>query len=129
MGIGETMGEESYCRTTEVLHNAAMKSWLCMMIGARAHYTMPLQLMQMGALARLYTDAWAGPLLRRIRVGPKLLRGFSGRHHPALSNHKVTAFTLNAICRRLLRRSPRTIEEQYLRFIADGREFSQRVNH
>src|SRR3954466_6932105 len=91
--------------------SAVIRRWVCMMIGARAHYTVPLQLLQMGALGRLYTDAWAGPLLRRIRRGPKLLRGLSGRHHPALPNREVTAFTLNAIRRRLLKRIPRTIEE------------------
>src|SRR3954454_23861711 len=99
--------DRQFDRADDCGMSSAMKSWLCMMIGARAHYTVPLQLMQMGTLGRLYTDAWAGPLLRGIRRGPKLLRGLSGRYHPALSSHKVTAFTLNAIRRRLLRSKPR----------------------
>jgi glycosyltransferase involved in cell wall biosynthesis len=43
--------------------------WFCAQIGAREHYAVARALHQTGRLTTLYTDFWAGPLVRRLAVG------------------------------------------------------------
>jgi glycosyltransferase involved in cell wall biosynthesis len=102
------------------------------MIGARAHYVLPVALQRIGALARLYTDAWAGPLLGRARMGPRALQSLAARRHADIPGHAVVAFTANTIRRRLAlairQGGDNCYEEQFHQHIAEGRDFALRVN-
>lgn len=61
-------------------------NWICSQIGAREHYAVPRALHQMGRLGALYTDFWAGPVLRGAArwIPNDGLRSLAGRHHEEL---------------------------------------------
>lgn len=101
---------------------------ICTMIGAREHYALPRALNRLGALSRLYTDVWAGTLLRQLRFGPSLLRSLAARHHPDLPNNKVVAFTTHSLWMQRPRPALKSMEEQYREFAQDGRSFALSVN-
>ncbi|MBI4470312.1 MAG: glycosyltransferase family 4 protein [Acidobacteria bacterium] len=106
--------------------------WIVAQIGAREHYALPRALERLGALGRLYTDAWAGLLLRRARFGPDGLRALANRYHREVPSDKVTAFNARglqqALERSRRRGQPQSVEEQFQQFIVDGRGFALRVN-
>src|SRR6185437_15751856 len=66
-------------------------SWFCAQIGAREHYAVPRALHQTGRLTVLYTDFWAGPLVRRLAFGK--LRSLATRQHQELQNKAETLKT------------------------------------
>src|SRR5437868_5456875 len=106
--------------------------WICTMIGARQHYALPLALHQAGALARLYTDIWAGPLFRRTVVRLPYLSAAGTRYHPGIPRSAVVGFTMPSIRRRLgelaCSNNTASMEELFLAYVRQGRDFSQRVN-
>lgn len=100
--------------------------WVCAQIGAREHYAIPRALFRRGRLGRLYTDAWAGPLLRSAG-GP--LRGLAERYHLELPADRVVSFTPSAVRARLrdLVFPPPDVAAIYNRFLEVGRAFGRRV--
>ena len=54
-------------------------AWICSQIGAREHFAVPRALLQGGKLAALYTDFWAGPIIRKLSAGK--LRPLAARFH------------------------------------------------
>jgi glycosyltransferase involved in cell wall biosynthesis len=58
-------------------------NWFCSQIGAREHYAMPRALHQGGKLDTLFTDFWAGPVVRAAsRLFPlSPLRSLASRFH------------------------------------------------
>ena len=94
--------------------------WSVAQIGAREHYAIPRALHRRGLLGRLYTDAWAGPLLRWVGRGP--LRAMASRSHPELPDERVVSFTATAItagiCDRVF--GPRDVAATYLRHLRTG---------
>jgi glycosyltransferase involved in cell wall biosynthesis len=103
------------------------------MIGARAHYCLPLALHHNHALSRLYTDIWAGPLLRHAGVcGWTAMRSLAARRHPALPTRRVKSFTATMLGRRLIQivrpLSQHDYEGVYFRYIEEGQNFAAKVN-
>lgn len=125
LGTGSAVIER---RAPDSSARTATSPWVCSMIGAREHYSLPRALELQGLLGRFYTDAWAGPVLRRLQWGPHVWRSFAARFHPSLASQKVSAFTGSQIRQQLARRPARSLEEQYLRFRDDGRAFAWQVN-
>jgi len=62
--------------------------WICLQNGAREHYAIPRALKQSGRLRALFTEVWAGWLLRRLAFGP--LRAMAGRYHAGLEQNSKT---------------------------------------
>lgn len=101
--------------------------WVCAQIGAREHYAVPRALHRQGLLASLYTDAWAGPMLRTLGRGP--LRALASRFHPELPDERVVGFTTAALAagiRERLFRS-RDVATTFTRHLQIGEEFGKRV--
>jgi glycosyltransferase involved in cell wall biosynthesis len=106
-------------------HTVASK-WICSQIGAREHFAVPRALHQGGKLVTLYTDFWAGPILRNFSFGK--LRPLAARfhsdfiHQPALVrswNFRALAWELRL--RRKFGQNP------YHGFIEVGQRFARRV--
>jgi glycosyltransferase involved in cell wall biosynthesis len=72
------------------------RTWICSQIGARQHYDFAVSLEKIGALDRLYTDAWTPDLFRARRYRNRLLRGFANRYNSSIPTEKVCAFTLRS---------------------------------
>src|SRR6267142_1119174 len=88
--------------------------WICCQIGAREHYAVPRALHQGGRLAGLYTDFWAGAVVRKLgkqkgesgkqkaesrNPGPtsRAVRSLAGRFHPELSGARVESWNWRAL--------------------------------
>jgi glycosyltransferase involved in cell wall biosynthesis len=101
--------------------------WVCAQIGAREHYAIPRALHRSGLLTRLYTDVWAGPLMRRMGRGP--LRSLAARSHPELPDDRVVAFTAAALGHGIRDRAfgPRDVAAAYARHLRIGEAFGRRV--
>ncbi len=101
--------------------------WVCAQIGAREHYAIPRALHRRRQLARLYTDAWAGPLLRRFGRGP--LRSLASRAHPELPDERVVGFTASAVAESIRDRvfGPRDVAATFTRHLQIGEAFGRRV--
>lgn len=93
-------------------------TWHCAQIGAREHYAIPRALHREERLGRLYTDFWAGSLLRHI--GPAQWRG---RFHEELAEAPVSRFLVRSLIERL-RPAPKNC---YNGFLETGRAFSRAV--
>jgi hypothetical protein len=66
----------------------SVKTWICVQNGAREHYAIPRALKASGRLGALFTEVWAGWLLRRLPFGP--LRAMAGRYHAGLEQNSKT---------------------------------------
>ncbi len=105
-----------------------MKHWICSQIGAREHYAIPRALRETGALDSLYTDFWAGPLMRKLKVSK--LRSMANRCHPDLFNEDVRSWNARALLWEwnLRRRQSRGgTSDKYEGFIEVGRKFATAV--
>jgi len=73
--------------------------WFCSQIGAREHYAVPRVLHRDGRLAALYTDFWAGPLIRGMArcSNLKAFRSFATRFHPELAGAPVTSWNARSL--------------------------------
>ena len=101
-----------------------MRRWICSQIGAREHYAVPRALSRMGKLNILYTDWWAGPLVRKIKF--RQLSSWAGRFHPDLAHENVRSWNLSALGWEagLRRRTKRARSDHYHAFIAVGQKFA-----
>jgi glycosyltransferase involved in cell wall biosynthesis len=102
--------------------------WLCSLIGAREHYAIPRALQRAGVLDTFFTDFWAGPAVRRLRIGK--LRALAARYHPDLAKARVLSWNLRALVwdahlRRCARRGGES--DRYRGFVEVGRRFSRQV--
>lgn len=61
---------------------ASNSQWFCAQIGAREHYAVARTLHKKKQLAALYTDFWAGSVVRQVAGGR--LRSLAARFHPEL---------------------------------------------
>jgi glycosyltransferase involved in cell wall biosynthesis len=73
--------------------------WFCSQIGAREHYAVPRVLHRDGRLGVLYTDFWAGGIIRGMarRSRAKLIRTFATRFHPDLAQAAVTSWNARSL--------------------------------
>jgi glycosyltransferase involved in cell wall biosynthesis len=68
--------------------------WTVAQLGAREHYAVPYSFHQLGHLRLLYTEAWCRRWARGLlRHGPRILRAYGNRHHPAIPGKLVKSFT------------------------------------
>lgn len=103
-------------------------SWLCAQIGAREHYAIPRALHQAGKLAGLYTDFWAGPVLRKLLPARGPLGSLKTRFHPDLVDAPVQAFRLRSLAwEARLRSQARKEGGPYGGFCEVGRRFALAV--
>jgi glycosyltransferase involved in cell wall biosynthesis len=111
------------------------KKWICCQIGAREHYAVPRALHQTGRLAELYTEFWAGPLVRFAGgTGFRILRSLATRFHEELANAKVKSWNCRSLfwearVRNQVKRKKQKGESGgiYHGFIDVGRRFAVRV--
>lgn len=73
--------------------------WFCAQIGAREHYAIPRVLYREGRLASLYTDFWAGGLVRSMAgtTKAKTFRSLATRFHSELARATVVSWNLRAL--------------------------------
>jgi glycosyltransferase involved in cell wall biosynthesis len=73
--------------------------WYCSQIGAREHYAVPRVLHREGRLGALYTDFWAGGIIRGMarRSHANLFRSFAARFHPDLTRAPVTSWNFRSL--------------------------------
>lgn len=64
-------------------------NWIVTQIGNREHYACPLGFHRHGTLGRLYTDIWAGPMLRAVARKVKPLGALAGRYNAQLDRKSV----------------------------------------
>ena len=67
--------------------------WICSQIGAREHFAVPRTLHQDGKLATLYTDFWAGAIVRNFSSGK--LRPLAARFHSDFINQSALVRSWN----------------------------------
>ena len=127
-------------------NQAGNSRWICAQLGAREHYAIPRALQRSGQLEALFTEIWAGPVLRRLAFGP--LRAMAGRYHEELEvggwkledrlekanseqrTAKVVSWNWQTIGRGLVAKNGKRKAESgdpYARFIREGKWFSARV--
>ncbi|HEY1662551.1 MAG TPA: glycosyltransferase family 4 protein [Verrucomicrobiae bacterium] len=102
------------------------KNWFCAQIGAREHYAVPRVLQKAGKLAALYTDFWAGSLIR-IAAGKtkvKHLRSLAHRFHPQLADAPVFSWNARSL---MWEASLRKSRDVYSGFTEIGNRFAVRV--
>jgi glycosyltransferase involved in cell wall biosynthesis len=106
-------------------HTVASK-WICSQIGAREHFAIPRALHPDGKLATLYTDFWAGAMVRNFSFGK--LRPLAARFHSDFNDQSALvrswnfrSLTWEFRLRRKFGRSP------YHGFIEVGRRFARCV--
>jgi len=102
------------------------------MIGAREHYAIPRAMHSLNRLHTLFTDAWAGSVVRRAGVGSSSIRALSNRYDPALPTDRVTAFTAAAIRGRMAKwfcKDRADSVDDYQEFLEIGTQFAKRVNY
>ena len=114
-------------------------NWLCVQNGAREHYAIPRVLHRSGRLEALFTEVWAGPLTRRLALGP--LRALAGRYHPDLGKAEsgkqqadIISWNWQMMGRQLgakVESGKRKAETggPYHGFIRDGKWFSEKVRN
>ena len=104
-----------------------MMTWRCVQNGAREHYAIPRALNRSGRLETLFTEFWAGPVLRHLAFGP--LRPLATRFHPELSSAHVVSWTWKTVCREIQVSGLRfqVSADSYACFIRDGRWFSVNI--
>lgn len=89
------MSNESNDHIKEENLNVLNPNVICIHIGARAHYLIPISLEQKGALRALITDSWVASngirqLLARMPVTS--LKSMAGRHSASIPSAKVHSF-------------------------------------
>jgi len=101
-------------------------NWICSQIGAREHFAVPRALHQDGKLATLYTDFWAGAVVRNFSFGK--LRPLAARFHSNFNDQSdlVRSWNFRSLAwefllRRKFGRNP------YHGFIEVGQRFARRV--
>lgn len=100
--------------------------WICVQNGAREHYAIPRALHQAKHLEMLFTEMWAGPLLRRLVAGP--FRSLASRHHSDLDEAQVIHRTCAVLIKELVSTiGNRGSSSPYERFMLDGEWFSLQV--
>jgi glycosyltransferase involved in cell wall biosynthesis len=102
-----------------------MTQWICTQIGAREHYAVPRALHQVERLGALYTDFWAGPLVRKMKINK--LRSLATRFHSDLAGAVVKSWNFRSLLWEagLRRRSQGGgIHGTYFGFIEVGRKFA-----
>ncbi len=74
-------------------------NWFCSQIGAREHYAVPRVLHRAGKLGALYTDFWAGPLVRGFAgaTNAKMLRSLSTRFQSDLLDAPIVSWNLRSL--------------------------------
>jgi hypothetical protein len=105
-----------------------MSNWICSQIGAREHYAVPRSLSRAGRLDSLYTDFWAGPILRHVKVSK--LRPLATRCHSDLFTARVISWNIQAIrwTVDLRKREKRGgVTDKYRGWVEVGREFARQV--
>ena len=103
--------------------------WFCAQIGAREHYSVPRILHRSGRLAALFTDFWAGPVIRGLAgaLNAKTLHSLATRFHPDLAGAPVTSWNAPALAWEARRRHLKSADDIYSEFARIGRDFSLRV--
>jgi glycosyltransferase involved in cell wall biosynthesis len=105
-------------------------TWFCAQIGAREHYAIPRALHQSGRLAALYTDFWAGPLIRNLAPGRGVFGTLGARFHPDLAGAPVGAFPLRSLMwEARLRLHSGKKGGRYPGYCDVGRRFASAVRH
>src|SRR6266566_891491 len=109
------------------------RTWICAQLGAREHYAVPRALHRSGRMKMLFTELWAGPVLRQFAFGP--FRSLAARYHSDLACADVTSWNWTVLAKELERRSPSRRSSplgegdgcRYGGFINEGQWFSERV--
>ena len=101
--------------------------WFCIQNGAREHYAIPRALKLSGRLDTLFTEVWAGPVLRRLAFGP--LRALATRFHQDLANARVVDWTWKTLINRTTQKPKHRNNNPYGCFLRDGRWFSENVRN
>ncbi len=102
--------------------------WFCSQIGAREHYAVPRVLRRDGRLGALYTDFWAGSLVRGIarQSNAKAFRSFATRFHPELAGAPVISWNWQSLFWEASLRNQKT-DGVYANFARIGAAFSTHV--
>jgi glycosyltransferase involved in cell wall biosynthesis len=108
------------------------EKWFCAQIGAREHYAVARALHKRGRLASLYTDFWAGPIVRKLAIGR--LRPLAARFHPELEKAEIISWNFRALGWKFLLRQKAKSRNQkietgdlYSGFIEVGNRFAIQV--
>ena len=107
--------------------------WIVSQVGARQHYATPRAFARRGELKTFYTEAWAGPLMRRaLRRFPGRLRALAERSAPDLPADRVVASTAVTLAEQVTRplrlgRRP-TTAASHDEWAREGRRFATWVN-
>ena len=101
--------------------------WFCIQNGAREHYAIPRALKLSGRLDTLFTEVWAGPVLRRLAFGP--LRALATRFHQDLANARVVDWTWKTLINRTTQTPKHRNNNPYGCFLRNGRWFSENVRN
>jgi glycosyltransferase involved in cell wall biosynthesis len=108
------------------------KKWFCAQIGAREHYAVARALHKQGRLASLYTDFWAGPIVRKLAVGR--MRPLAARFHTEMEKAEIVSWNFQALGWEFLLRQKSKSRNQkiegadlYSGFIEVGNRFAVQV--
>jgi len=101
--------------------------WFCAQIGAREHYAVPRVLHRDGRLGALYTDYWAGKLIRGAARTTKArrLRSLATRFHRELEGAPVISWNARSLACEIGIRPQKN--QVYESFIKVGASFAVRV--
>ena len=99
------------------------KNWFCAQIGAREHYAVPRVLHRDGQLAALYTDYWAGPVVRQLARKTNKIQLLATRFHPDLAEAPVTSWNTRSLAWEAGTRRNKNLNA-YEGFIRTGARFS-----
>lgn len=105
-------------------------NWICAQLGAREHYAVPRALHRAGRLDTLYTDYWAGSVVRKMGPASRALRSMAGRYHPELASASVKSWNARALTwTARVRSSAGSSDGQslYSNFIEVGKRFAGAV--
>jgi glycosyltransferase involved in cell wall biosynthesis len=102
--------------------------WICCQIGAREHYAVPRVLHRTGRLAALYTDFWAGPVVRQTagKTNATALRSLAARFHVELAYAPVVSWNARSL---IWEASLRKSGDVYSSFAEIGSQFAIRVRN
>jgi glycosyltransferase involved in cell wall biosynthesis len=101
--------------------------WITTQIGAREHYAVPRALHRTGRLNTLFTDFWAGPVVRSVgRCLPGAgLRSLAARYHPDLG--RAESWNWLALAWETAGRQTSKTNGPYSGFIEVGKKFAGAV--
>jgi glycosyltransferase involved in cell wall biosynthesis len=103
-------------------------NWICSQIGAREHYAIPRALHEDGRLATLYTDYWAGALVRAVAStsGVGVLRSLAARFDQELATAAICSWNTRSLLSEMTNR-PRNGVNLYPQFVETGSVFAIRM--